>query len=115
MPSKHLSKNEIAAARAVKYGEFNVQSQEKIKYPKTVATAKAYLDQLERSNSMDEKKLNEIRTAIANAEKSGLKEMDLDKLKSYAKAVRKMAKKSTDTFATARMNALAEVLSDTAE
>ena len=48
-PTKDLTQNEIDAAKTVRMTEFNVQNQQKIVWPHKLVVAKAYLDQLERS------------------------------------------------------------------
>ena len=60
-PTKFLSQNEIDAAKSVKVGELNVQNQQKIVYPQNLTVAKAYVDQLERSNAMSRR--TDLRTA----------------------------------------------------
>ena len=65
VPSKHLSQNEIDAAKAYKTDVFNVQNQKMIKYPKNATTAKAYLDQLERNHSLSKGEIDSLRIAMA--------------------------------------------------
>jgi len=106
-PTKHLTQNEIDAAKSVKVAEFNVQNQERIVWPNKLVVAKAYVDQLERSKAMDSKQVSEIRSAIAAAENSKLGSADKKKLKELAGSL----KGGKDA---ARMKALAEVLSNPA-
>ena len=49
-PSGFISQNEIDAAKSVHLDYFNTQGQVKFTWPKTYSLARAYLDQLERSN-----------------------------------------------------------------
>jgi hypothetical protein len=51
-PTKFLTQNEIDAAKSMKVAELNVQNQQRIVYPKTLVVAKAYVDQLERSQGL---------------------------------------------------------------
>ena len=52
VPSEHLSQNEIDAAAQVRMTEFNAQHQPKIVWEPTLAVARAYLDQLMRSDAI---------------------------------------------------------------
>jgi hypothetical protein len=69
-PSAQLSKNEIDAAVLVRLDEFNAQHQTRLTWPANFVVARAYLDQLERSNTMAPDRLTAMRTAIGNAEKA---------------------------------------------
>ena len=53
VPSKYLTQNEIDAANQVQFAELNVQNQQKIVWPANFVVAKAYIDQLARSNALD--------------------------------------------------------------
>jgi hypothetical protein len=68
-PSAFLSQNEIDAANSVRMDYFNVQGQSKIVWPATFALARAYLDQLERSNGLAGEEISAAREALASAEK----------------------------------------------
>ena len=68
-PSAFLSQNEIDAANSVRMDYFNVQGQSKIVWPTTFALARAYLDQLERSNGLAGEEISAAREALASAEK----------------------------------------------
>ena len=52
VPSEHLTQIEIDAAGLIRMDEFNAQLQPKIEWPTDVVVARAYLDQLMRSNSI---------------------------------------------------------------
>jgi len=67
-PSAWLSQNEIDAAKTVHLDYLNVQSQPKLVWPASFALARAYLDQLERSNGLAAAKINAARTALKRAE-----------------------------------------------
>ena len=49
MPSEYLTKNEIDAALLVRMDEFNAQQQPRMSWPAATVVARAYLDQLNRS------------------------------------------------------------------
>jgi hypothetical protein len=51
-PSEHLSQNEIDAAKLVRFDVLNVQEQPQYVWPASPVVARAYLDQLERSDGL---------------------------------------------------------------
>ncbi len=69
-PSGFISQNEIDAAKSVHFDYLNAQGQTKLVWPKTYSLARAYLDQLERSNSMETGRIAEFRAALDRAEKA---------------------------------------------
>ncbi len=87
-PSAFLSQNEIDAANSVRMDYFNVQGQSKIVWPTTFALARAYLDQLERSNGLAGEEISAAREALASAEKASDTERrdELNKLASRLEA-----------------------------
>jgi len=106
-PTANLTQNEIDAAKTVKVAELNVQNQQRIEWPRKLVVAKAYLDQLERSQALPAKEIVELRNAIQKAEAP---KGNLGKLKNFASALEKnsgTAKSGTDA---ARMKALADIL-----
>ncbi len=52
LPSEHLSENELAAASSIAPAAFNAQQQRAIDWPVRPVIARAYLDQLERSDTL---------------------------------------------------------------
>jgi hypothetical protein len=68
VPSEHLTGNEIAAAKTVRFEYFNAQGQPKFEWPATFVLAKAYLDQLERSNGLAAARITAVRQALGRAE-----------------------------------------------
>jgi hypothetical protein len=114
VPTQHLSQNEIDAAVQVRIAEFNAQNQPRIKWPATSAVAKAYLDQLGRTNAIAPERARAVRDALAKADelRTG-KERDaatrLDALTALASQVESDAKSKTGRDAM-RLNALAETL-----
>lgn len=107
-PTKFLTQNEIDAAKSLKVAELNVQNQQRIVYPKTLVVAKAYVDQLERSQGLSAKQIADLRKAIGNAEKSKLNKKDAGKLKNLAATVEKNSGKTEAD--TTRLQSLAEIL-----
>ena len=68
VPSEHISQNEIDAAKTVRMDEFNAQGQPKLVWPPSFALARAYIDQLERSNGLDTARIGAVREALTRAE-----------------------------------------------
>ncbi|HYX81297.1 MAG TPA: hypothetical protein VE714_02820, partial [Gemmatimonadales bacterium] len=69
-PSGLLSRNEIDAAKLVHLDYFNVQDQPKITWPASVVVARAYVDQLERSNGLSADRIKAVRQSLDRADKS---------------------------------------------
>ena len=70
VPSPYLSENEIAAAKSVELDYLNAQSQPRYVWPATFALARAYLDQLERSDGLPAERVASVRQALADAEEA---------------------------------------------
>jgi len=64
----HISQNELDAARSVRFEYFNAQEQPKLTWPPTFALARAYVDQLERSNGLSRARISDVRNALVRAE-----------------------------------------------
>jgi hypothetical protein len=69
-PSGFVSQNEIDAAKSVRFDYLNAQGQPKLAWPPTFALARAYVDQLERSNGLAGDRLSAARQALAAAERA---------------------------------------------
>jgi hypothetical protein len=69
-PSGLISQNEIDAAKSVHFDFLNVQDQPKLVWPATFALARAYVDQLERSNGLAGARISAVRQALTGAEKA---------------------------------------------
>jgi hypothetical protein len=69
-PSGLISQNEIDAAKSVHFDFLNVQDQPKLVWPASFALARAYVDQLERSNGLAGGRISAIRAALSGAEKA---------------------------------------------
>ncbi len=89
VPTKFLSKNEIEAAKSVTVAELNVQSQQKFVWKNKAAVARAYVDQLERSNSLSTKQIAELRASVDVAEKSKMSEQSVENLKNLVSSLEK--------------------------
>jgi hypothetical protein len=108
-PSKFLTQNEIDAAKTVRVPELNVQNQQKIAWPAQLIVAKAYLDQLERSQALPANRIADLRKAIQSAESSHMSKSKVKKLEGLAPSLERSAAASSPTDAT-RLHALADIL-----
>lgn len=68
-PSEHLSKNEIEAAKLVRFTEYNPQSQPKIEWPAAFPVVRSYLDQLVRNQGLAAERTTAIASALDAAER----------------------------------------------
>jgi hypothetical protein len=69
-PSALISANEIAAAKTVRFDEFNTQGQPALVWPTTFALARAYVDQLERDKGLGAGRISSARATLSSAEKA---------------------------------------------
>jgi uncharacterized membrane protein YgcG len=69
LPGGLITQNEIDAANTVHFDYLNVQDQPKFVWPPSFALARAYLDQLARSNGLAAARITAVRTQLASAEK----------------------------------------------
>jgi hypothetical protein len=109
-PSKFLTQNEIDAAKTVRVNELNVQNQQKIEWPAKLAVAKAYLDQLSRSQALPADQIADLEKAIRGAESSHMSESSLAKLKSLVPSLEKDSGSAKSPADSIRLHALAEIL-----
>ena len=109
-PTKFLTQNEIDAAKAVKVSELNVQNQQKLEWPSKLVVAKAYLDQLSRSQALPADKIAALEKAIHAAESSHMSKNAVAKLNNLASSLAKEAGTAKNTADSARLHALAAIL-----
>jgi hypothetical protein len=69
VPSAFISQNEIDAAKTVQWEYLNAQEQPKIVWPPSFPLARAYVDQLERSNGLAQARVSAVRDELARTEK----------------------------------------------
>lgn len=69
-PSEFLSQNEIDAAKLVQYDEVNPQLQTRITWPAAFPVARAYVDQLARSNGLPAARLAAVDKTLDAAQKA---------------------------------------------
>lgn len=105
-PTPNLSQNEIDAAKAVRTTLSNVQTQERIVWPRKLVVAKAYLDQLERSQGLPADQIGSLRQAIQKAEGS---KSDMGKLKKLASGLEKNAASTKNPADAERLKGLADI------
>ena len=87
-PSDKLSKNEIEAAKLVRFAEYNPQSQPKIEWPAAFPVVRSYLDQLVRDQGLAAERTTAIASALDAAEQASGKARR-DALNTLAKQVDK--------------------------
>ena len=109
-PTKSLTQNEIDAAKTVRVSELNVQNQQKIEWPAKLVVAKAYLDQLSRSQALPAERISALQQAIQSAESSHLSKSKVAKLKQMAPDLEKSAAAAQNTADASRLHALAAIL-----
>jgi hypothetical protein len=109
-PSKFLTQNEIDAAKSVHVPDLNVQNQQKIEWPANLVVAKAYVDQLSRSEALPANQIASLRKAIQGAESSHMNKNKLAKLQHMAPSLEKSAATAKTPADASRMHALAEIL-----
>jgi len=109
-PTKFLTQNEIDAAKAVRVPELNVQNQQKIEWPAQLVVAKAYVDQLSRSQALPANRIAALRKAIQSAESSHMSQSKLARLKRMAPSLEKSAAMAKSPADSARLYALADIL-----
>ena len=108
-PTKYLSPNEIAAANLVHFDELNVQNQPRLTWPKNLVVARAYLDQLERTQALPTKQIAELRKQIDRTEKSHMNAKQVAKLKQLRAELDRDPKPPADADAK-RLASLADIL-----
>ena len=103
LPSGLITENELAAAKSVKMAYWNTQDQQKLVWAPSFALARAYLDQLARSNGLSSETIASARTALDGAERrSGAQRKT---------ALTELAARITTAGSTARDQAKAKLLS----
>jgi hypothetical protein len=70
VPSEHLSRNEIEAARLARMEEYNPQMQPRITWPAAFPVVRSYLDQLVRNRGLPPARTSAIDAALSSAERA---------------------------------------------
>jgi hypothetical protein len=109
-PTQFLTQNEIDAAKTVQVGELNVQNQQKLEWPSKLIVAKAYVDQLSRSQALPSDRISALQAAIQSAESSHMSKAALEKLKGLGPSLQKDAGSAKTPADAQRLRALARIL-----
>ena len=109
-PTKFLTQNEIDAAKTIQVADLNVQDQQKFVWPANLVVAKAYVDQLERSEALPAARIASLRTAIASAEASHMSHGKVARLERMAPSLEKDATTAKSPADAKRLQSLAEIL-----
>jgi hypothetical protein len=112
-PTKFLTQNEIDAAKTVQVPDLNVQDQQKLEWPAKLVVAKAYVDQLERSQALPADRIVALRTAIDTAEVSHMSKSKVAKLKGMSPSLEKDAANAKNPADATRLHGLADILKHT--
>jgi hypothetical protein len=110
VPSKFLTQNEIDATNLVRFDELNVQDQSQITWPSQLTVARAYLDQLSRSQALPAKRIAAFHKAIGRAQRSHLGKKDVAKLQGMAASLETDASAAKDPADAKRLHALSQIL-----
>ncbi len=111
VPNQYITQNEIDAANQVHFDELNVQNQPKITWPANYIVARAYLDQLARTNALAAPRVASLRAAIDQANPSPSPK-ELAQLRAMAASLDKDANSAKAPADANRMRALAAILKD---
>ena len=112
-PSGLISRNEIEAAKLVHLDYFNTQDQPKITWPASFVVARAYVDQLERSNGLSPERVKVVQHELDRAQKSQGQARH-DALTQLATALGQDAATSTDQAKVQKLAAVVTELATTA-
>jgi hypothetical protein len=110
VPNKYITQNEIDASNQVHFDELNVQDQPKITWPANFVVARAYIDQLTRSNALAPQRVAALNAAIAKVEASHADHKGISQLKSMAGRLDKDAATAKTPADAERMRALAAIM-----
>ena len=110
VPSKFITQNEIDAANQVHFDELNVQNQPKITWPANFVVARAYLDQLARSQALAPERIAAVSSLIAKVEAKTNENELVAQLKAAAEGLEKDAPAVKSAADAERMRALAAIL-----
>ena len=69
-PSGFISQNEIDAAKTVRFDYLNAQGQPKMVWPPSFALARAFVDQLARTQGLSAARISAVRDALSGAEQA---------------------------------------------
>ena len=114
LPSEHLTENELAAAASVSPAGFNAQQQRRIDWTPRPVVARAYLDQLERSDTLGAERRQALSALLDRAGGTGTDPALAAELTSAAEALGDDMADAGDRTEQ-RLRALAETLTSLAD
>jgi hypothetical protein len=109
-PTKYLSQNEIDAAKTIQVSEENVQNQQKIEWPAKLIVARAYVDQLERSQALPEDQIKSLQKELKSADKPHLNKKKVAKLQTMVPSLEQSEGTAKNPADAARLKNLVEIL-----
>jgi hypothetical protein len=110
VPNALISENELAAAKTVRVPYLNTQDQQMLKWPQTFVLARAYLDQLARTNGLPADRIASARRTLDAAERRSERDRKAP-LTQLASQLNAAAGSSSDT---AKVRMLAATVADLA-
>ena len=109
VPNKFITQNEIDASNQVHFDELNVQNQPKVIWPANFVVARAYLDQLTRSNALAPGRIAEMEAAIEKVQAHANREK-VAQLNAMAASLDADAENAKTPADAKRMRALAAIM-----
>ena len=109
-PTQYLTQNEIDAAKTIQVATLNVQNQQKLDWPSSLVVAKAYVDQLKRSQALPASEIDSLQKAIKSAESSHMNASKVAKLAAMAPSLEKDADTAKTPADAKRLHSLADIL-----
>lgn len=107
---KYITQHEIDAANQIRMQELNVQDQQQITWPSNLLTARAYVDQLARSQALPAKQIGKLNEAMDDAEKHHMTGKSTAKLSGMAPDLETAAGTAKDPVDAKRLRLLAGIL-----
>jgi hypothetical protein len=112
VPNKHLTQHEIDAANQVHFDVLNVQNQPKITWPSNFIVARAYVDQLERSQALSAARIAALNASIDKVEASPTNSKEASQLRSMGASLEKDAASAKAPADAERMRLLASIIKE---
>ena len=106
-PTKNLTQHEIDAANQIHFDTLNVQDQPHIEWPHNLVVARAYVDQLERSQALPADRIAALNTALDAAQHN---KKEIGKLNRLAFPLADDAQAAKDPADQKRLHELSEIL-----
>jgi hypothetical protein len=110
VPNKFLTQHEIDAAAQIHVAELNVQNQQKFVWPANFVTARAYIDQLARGNTLTPARITTLNAAITKFQTQPANRKNVSRLNGFALFLEKTASKTESQADVYRLQQLAAIL-----